>query len=154
MSISRTIARPLLASTFLIGATHALKHSDVMAQRAETVTDRLVPLVRKAVPGLPQDPQTLVKVNAGVQLCAADGSVTNRDHARAWLPSTIGPRETRDVLIEVPVPDARGRYQLKLDLVAEGIDWFEACGPVRRSLGAGGNFRAGRPVVANWRVYP
>jgi putative oxidoreductase len=78
MSISRTIARPLLASTFFIGATQALKHSDVMAQRAETVTDRLVPLMRKAVPGLPQDPQTLVKVNAGVQLGAALGLATGR----------------------------------------------------------------------------
>ena len=34
----------------------------------------------------------------------------------------------REVPIEVPLPKARGRYQLKLDLVAEGIDWFEACG--------------------------
>ena len=67
-------------------------------------------------------------VRLGAQLCAADGSVTNRDHARAWLPSTIGPSETRDVPIDVPLPDTPGRYQLKLDLVAEGIDWFEACG--------------------------
>ena len=67
-------------------------------------------------------------VRLGVQLYAADGSLTDRDHARAWLPSTIGPSETREVPIEVPLPDARGRYQLKLDLVAEGIDWFEACG--------------------------
>ena len=67
-------------------------------------------------------------VRLGAQLCAADGSVTDRDHARAWLPSTIGPSETSEVLIEVPLPDAPGRYQLKFDLVAEGIDWFEACG--------------------------
>ena len=67
-------------------------------------------------------------VRLGVQLCAADGSVTGRDHARAWLPSTIGPGETSEVPIEVPLPDAPGRYRLKLDLVAEGIDWFEACG--------------------------
>ena len=30
--------------------------------------------------------------------------------------------------IEIPLPDAPGRYRLKLDLVSEGIDWFEACG--------------------------
>ena len=41
MSISRTIARPLLASTFFIGATNALKHSDAMAHKAESVTDKL-----------------------------------------------------------------------------------------------------------------
>ena len=73
-------------------------------------------------------------VRLGAQLCAADGSLTDRDHARAWLPSTIGPSETREVPIEVPLPDARGRYQLKLDLVAEGIDWFEACGSPTTSI--------------------
>ena len=52
MSISRTIARPLLASTFFIGATNALKHSDAMAQKAESVTDKLVPVLQKAVPAL------------------------------------------------------------------------------------------------------
>ncbi|MEC9052971.1 MAG: DoxX family membrane protein [Actinomycetota bacterium] len=78
MSISRTIARPLLASTFFIGATNALKHSDAMAQKAESVTDKLVPVLQKAVPALPQDPQTLVRINAGVQLTAALGLATGR----------------------------------------------------------------------------
>ena len=75
-------------------------------------------------------------VRLGAQLCGADGSVTNRDHARAWLPHTIQPGTTAEVLIEVPLPEASGRYQLKLDLVSEGIDWFEACGsePTRRAL--------------------
>ena len=67
-------------------------------------------------------------VRLGAQLCTADGTVTNRDHARAWLPATIEPDETRDVPIEIPLPKSPGRYQLKLDLVSEGIDWFEMCG--------------------------
>jgi len=28
----------------------------------------------------------------------------------------------------VLAPPQSGRYQLKFDLVSEGIDWFEACG--------------------------
>ena len=67
-------------------------------------------------------------VRLGAQLCNADGSVTNRDHARAWLPSTLKPGRSQEVAIDVPVPDAPGRYRLKFDLVSEGIDWFEACG--------------------------
>ena len=67
-------------------------------------------------------------VRLGAQLCASDGAVTNRDHARAWLPATIEPQQTSDVPIEIPVPRERGLYQVKLDLVSEGIDWFEACG--------------------------
>ena len=54
--------------------------------------------------------------------------MTNRDHARAWLPSTLEPGHTHDIPIEIPVPDAPGRYQLTLDLVSEGVDWVEACG--------------------------
>ena len=67
-------------------------------------------------------------VRLGAQLCTSNGAVTDRDHARAWLPATIEPQETTDVPIAIPLPDARGRYRLKLDLVSEGIDWFEACG--------------------------
>ena len=67
-------------------------------------------------------------VRLGAQLCTSDGAVANRDHARARLPATLPPHDATDVAIQVPVPDAPGRYRLKLDLVAEGIDWFEACG--------------------------
>ena len=51
-----------------------------MAQKAESVTDKLVPVLQKAVPALPQDPQTLVRINAGVQLTAALGLATGRAH--------------------------------------------------------------------------
>jgi MoaA/NifB/PqqE/SkfB family radical SAM enzyme len=67
-------------------------------------------------------------VRLGAQLCAADGSVINRDFARAWLPQTLGPGAVADVAIEIPAPPQRGRYALKFDLVSEGIDWFEKCG--------------------------
>ena len=67
-------------------------------------------------------------VRLGAQLCSPAGTVTNRDHARAWLPTTLVPHQAAEVPIEIPLPDAPGRYRLKLDLVSEGIDWFEACG--------------------------
>ncbi|HOG28627.1 MAG TPA: radical SAM protein, partial [Vicinamibacterales bacterium] len=67
-------------------------------------------------------------VRLGAQLCDASGIVLDRDHARAWLPRPIGPGEQVAVPIEVLAPPQSGRYQLKFDLVSEGIDWFEACG--------------------------
>ena len=67
-------------------------------------------------------------VRLGAQLCDADGTVTDRDHARAWLPQTIEPGEGVDVPIEVSTARTAGRYALKFDLVSEGIDWFEASG--------------------------
>src|SRR6185503_2467083 len=56
-------------------------------------------------------------VRLGAQLCAADGTVINRDYARAWLPQALGPGDRTDIAIEIPAPDAPGRYALKFDLV-------------------------------------
>jgi hypothetical protein len=67
-------------------------------------------------------------VRLGAQLCAADGTVINRDYARAWLPHHLEGGQAIDLPIEVPAPEHAGRYQLKFDMVCEGIDWFETSG--------------------------
>ncbi len=67
-------------------------------------------------------------VRLGAQLLGEDGTVINRDLARAWLPGDVSPGATTQVPIEIPMPERPGRYGLKFDLVSEGIDWFEACG--------------------------
>ena len=67
-------------------------------------------------------------VRLGAQLCADDGTLLDRDYARAWLPQTLAPGGHADVPIEIPAPRQPGRYALKFDLVSEGIDWFERCG--------------------------
>ncbi|GAB6984138.1 DoxX family protein [Nocardioides pyridinolyticus] len=78
MSLSRKVARPMLASIFVVGATTALKNSAGTAQKADSVTSRLVPLAQKAGIPLPSDPETLVKLNAGVQIGAALALATGR----------------------------------------------------------------------------
>ena len=67
-------------------------------------------------------------VRLGAQLCAADGSLMNRDYERAWLPASLEPGGRAEVPITITAPAEPGRYSLKFDLVSEGIDWFEACG--------------------------
>jgi len=67
-------------------------------------------------------------VRLGAQLCAPDGTVTNRDFARAWLPHALHAGDTTCVQLDLPVPSVPGHYAVKFDLVSEGIDWFEACG--------------------------
>jgi hypothetical protein len=67
-------------------------------------------------------------VRLGAQLCRANGGIVDRDFARAWLPGPLAAGTSAEVSIEVPAPDAAGLYQLRFDLVSEGIDWFEACG--------------------------
>ncbi|WP_134768639.1 DoxX family membrane protein [Nocardioides sp. 1609] len=78
MSLSRLIARPLLASGFVFGAVNALRNADVVAAKAKRVTDKVVPLVQgKGVP-VPSDPLTLVRINAGVQIVGALAVGTGR----------------------------------------------------------------------------
>lgn len=78
MTVSRLIARPMLASIFVVGAATALKNASGPAAKADPVTSRLVPLVKKAGVPLPEDPETLVKINAGVQIGAALALATGR----------------------------------------------------------------------------
>jgi hypothetical protein len=67
-------------------------------------------------------------VRLGAQLCAEDGTLINRDYARARLPHTLHGGAAADIAIDFPPLDAPGRYRIKFDLVSEGVDWFEKCG--------------------------
>ena len=78
MTVSRLIARPMLASIFVVGAAAALKNTSATGSKADAVTSRLVPLARKAGIPLPEDPETLVKLNAGVQIGAGLALATGR----------------------------------------------------------------------------
>jgi len=78
MTVSRLIARPMLASIFLVGAYSALKSPAGPASRATPVTDRIVPLARRTGLPIPDNPETLVRINAGVQIGAGLALATGR----------------------------------------------------------------------------
>ena len=67
-------------------------------------------------------------VRLGAQLCQPDGTLINRDFARAEFPEPLAGGAAADVRITLPPLPARGRFALKFDLVYEGVDWFERCG--------------------------
>ena len=67
-------------------------------------------------------------VRLGAQLCDRDGTLIERDYARATLPGALDGGAAADITIDVPAPTAPGPYSLKFDLVYEGVDWFERCG--------------------------
>ena len=80
MTVTRMIARPMLASMFVVGGVNALKNADAHAQRAKKVTDRLAPTLDKVsgtVP-VPTDSKSLVRLNAAAQLVGAAGLATGR----------------------------------------------------------------------------
>lgn len=80
MTFTRLIARPMLAATFITGGINSLKNTELMAQRAKPIIDRLVPMAEKAMPNapIPTDPKTLVRINAGVQIVAGLALATGR----------------------------------------------------------------------------
>ena len=80
MTISRLLARPMLASMFVVGGVNALKNADTQARKAAPITEKLVPLAERAVPQapIPSDPATLVRINAVAQIGAAAALATGR----------------------------------------------------------------------------
>jgi putative oxidoreductase len=70
MTVVRLLARPMLASMFVVGGVSAFKNAEKMAPRAKPVYDKVIPAAKKAVPQVPvpDDTVTLVKANAVVQV--------------------------------------------------------------------------------------
>ena len=90
------------------------------------IKTRVTNLSTRALPAQASYGRRLVRL--GAQLCAGDGSLINRDYERAWLPAHLQPGATVEIPMTVTAPEQPGRYQLKFDMVSEGIDWFERSG--------------------------
>ena len=69
-------------------------------------------------------------VQIGIQLLDAAARVTDPDFVRWRLPRDIEPGDSLAAAISFAAPAVPGDYQLKFDLVAEGVTWFEPGGTV------------------------
>jgi uncharacterized membrane protein YphA (DoxX/SURF4 family) len=80
MTISRLLARPKLASMFVVGGVNALRNADAHAAKAAPVAERLTPLAERALPNapIPTETVTLVRLNAVAQIGAALALATGR----------------------------------------------------------------------------
>jgi putative oxidoreductase len=72
MTLSRAVARPLLASMFVVGGIDAIRHAEGKAPAAEKVAPTADAM------GLPGDPETLVKLNGGVMVVGGVMLATGR----------------------------------------------------------------------------
>ena len=63
-------------------------------------------------------------VRLGAQLFDQNRNLAELNFARAFLPHSLAGGESARIRLELPLP-AAGEYWLKLDMVSEGIDWFE-----------------------------
>jgi uncharacterized membrane protein YphA (DoxX/SURF4 family) len=64
MKITKTAARPLLASMFVSGGIDALRNPEAKVKAAEAVVKPLI----ERLPALPGDTETFIKFNAAVQI--------------------------------------------------------------------------------------
>jgi hypothetical protein len=71
------------------------------------------------------------EVLLGVQLLEGNGSLIDRNYIRHHLP-TILPGRDYECELSIKLPGSGGAYQLKFDLVREGVRWFEAAGSKAR----------------------
>jgi putative oxidoreductase len=80
MTAIRLIARPMLASMFVVGGVDAVRNPEGKTPKAEKVTRQVPDLVARVAPGLPvpTDPETLVRINGGVQVLAGLTLATGR----------------------------------------------------------------------------
>ena len=67
-------------------------------------------------------------VRLGAHLLDGDGKVVVWNYGRAVLPMNVAPGETVQLDISLRAPDHPGQYYVELDMVAEGLTWFEDLG--------------------------
>ena len=76
------------------------------------------------------------QVTCGLKVCSERGDVLREDLGRTPLPHDVRPREKISIDMKVVADLPPGRYELRYDMVVEGVTWFEFQGSEcpRRSL--------------------
>jgi uncharacterized membrane protein YphA (DoxX/SURF4 family) len=73
MTVVRAIARPLLSTIFIIQGVNAVRNPEPLVPKAQPVTDRLVPMVKKVAPPqlgdrIPETTAGMVRLNGAAQV--------------------------------------------------------------------------------------
>lgn len=101
-----------------------IDHLSDRIKRGESVRGKLT-LSNLGDKGWPATtPSGVGHVQVGVQLLDGSSRLLSRDYTRIALPREIPPGDHLSVILDFPGPREPGAYQLRFDLVAEGIAWF------------------------------
>jgi SAM-dependent methyltransferase len=68
------------------------------------------------------------QASVGAQLLNSEKAVVTRDYFRKTLPRDMLPGNEVELTMTIPAPTAAGLYFVKIDLVIEGLTWFEPRG--------------------------
>jgi SAM-dependent methyltransferase len=79
------------------------------------------------------------QVTCGLKICNSSGDVLREDLGRTPLPHDVAPGESILLNVSVPGELPPGHYELRYDMVVEGVIWFELDGStiLRRPLVVG-----------------
>ncbi|WP_156224554.1 DoxX family protein [Pseudactinotalea suaedae] len=148
MSPLRALARPLLASAFILDGVDALRHTEEHARKAQPFAPALAKAGAK-VPGLPTDPRTLTRLVGAVQIAAG-----------VLLATGKAPRVAAATLAVITVPTAIVRHPA---WASTGAERQEHLGGLLRSAALLGGLifaaedREGKPSIGwrydNWREH-
>jgi uncharacterized membrane protein YphA (DoxX/SURF4 family) len=70
MSLVRLIARPMLASVFIVQGAKNLRDPEPVVPKAAEFAEKAGPTIQRFVPQVPTDPKSLVRINAAAHLGA------------------------------------------------------------------------------------
>jgi uncharacterized membrane protein YphA (DoxX/SURF4 family) len=101
MTVVRALARPLLSVIFVVQGANAIRNPEPLVPKAQPVTDRMVPMVKKVAPAqvgdrLPDTTANLVRLNGAAQVLGGIALATGKGRrlgasllAASLVPTTL-----------------------------------------------------------------
>ncbi|MFI5696997.1 DoxX family membrane protein [Kribbella sp. NPDC051586] len=101
MTVVRALARPLLSVIFVVQGANAIRNPEPLVPKAQPVTDRLVPMMKRAAPPqvserIPDTTANLVRLNGAAQVLGGVALATGKGRrlgasllAASLVPTTL-----------------------------------------------------------------
>jgi len=101
MTVVRALARPLLSVIFVVQGANSVRNPEPLVAKAQPVTDRLVPVLKKAAPAqlgdrLPETTVNLIRLNGAAQVLGGLALATGKGRrlgatllAASLVPTTL-----------------------------------------------------------------
>lgn len=80
MTVTRILARPMLASMFVVGGIDSVRNPEAKVDASRPVTDKVTETVKRVAPQapIPTDTATLIRINGAVHVAAGLGLATGK----------------------------------------------------------------------------
>lgn len=96
-----------------------------LVRRGQTFIDRLTVTNTGSVTWKARGRRFGGQVTCGLKICDQQGQVLREDLGRTALPRDVPPGGTLEISMTVAADAPPGTYELRYDMVVEGVTWFE-----------------------------